>query len=158
MPTTMLLYRQSTIRWLLIEAIQRAWRRYQVIVPLYRRLATLAPDEQREILLLQMAERERRHQQRYERMLSRLRAPIPRGLSVCDRSWLWLLPYCGLELALRWAAWAEQRDATSFIQHGGKDPMTPAPGIGVQPCGSARGVQDSAAQRLTPLSLATSRR
>ncbi|MCX7789388.1 MAG: hypothetical protein N2378_01995 [Chloroflexaceae bacterium] len=116
MLATMLLYRRSTIRWLLIEAVQRAWRRHEVIVPLYRRLAARAPDEQRESLLLQMAERERRHQLRYERMLSRLRAPLPRGVNLFDRLWLWLLPRCGPDLALRWAAWAERRDTRAILE------------------------------------------
>lgn len=116
MLTTLLLSRRATLQWMLIDAVQRAWRRHQVIVPLYRRLASLAPDEQREIVLLQMAAREVRHQQRYERMLARLRAPLPEGLALLDRAWLWLLPRCGPMIALRWAAWIEQRDAQAVLE------------------------------------------
>ncbi|MDW8214484.1 MAG: hypothetical protein RMJ55_13070 [Roseiflexaceae bacterium] len=116
MLTTLLFSRRATLHWMLIDAVQRAWRRHQVIVPLYRRLATLAPDEQREIVLLRMAAREVRHQQRYERMLARLRAPLPEGLALLDRAWLWLLPRCGPTIALRWAAWIEQRDAQAVLE------------------------------------------
>ncbi|MCS6840651.1 MAG: hypothetical protein NZ699_17570 [Roseiflexus sp.] len=116
MLTTLLFSRRATLHWMLIDAVQRAWRRHQVIVPLYRRLATLAPDEQREIVLLQMAEREVRHQQQYERMLARLHAPLPEGLALLDRTWLWLLPRCGSSIALRWAAWIEQQDARAILE------------------------------------------
>jgi len=101
---------------MLIEAIQRAWRRHQVLVPLYRHLAARAPDERRESLLLQLAERERLHQQRYERMLSRLRAPLPGGACLFDHIWLWLLPHCGPDLAMRWAAWVERRDTRAILE------------------------------------------
>lgn len=116
MLATLLLYRQAMLRWMVIDAVQRAWRRHLVIVSLYRRLATLAPDEQREIVLLRMAERERLHQQRYARMLSRLRAPLPEGRALLDYAWLWLLLRCGPAIALRWAAWIEQRDAQAILK------------------------------------------
>jgi hypothetical protein len=109
------LYRQATLRWLLIEAIQRAWRRHQVIVSLYPRLADRAPDERHEILLIRMAEQERFHQQRYERMLTRLHALPSEGLDSFDRVWLWLLPRCGSDIALRWAEWIEQRDTRAIL-------------------------------------------
>mgnify|MGYP001034623801 CR=1 FL=1 len=116
MLVTTLLYRRATLQWMLIDAVQRAWRRHHVIVLLYRRLASLTPDEQREIVLLRMAERERLHQQRYERMLARLRAPLPEGFDSFDRAWLWLLPRCGSTIALRCAAWIEQRDAQAILE------------------------------------------
>lgn len=116
MLANLLFSRQATLRWMVIDAMQRAWRRHQVIVPLYRRLATLAPDEQREIVLLRMAERERLHQQQYARMLSRLRAPLPEDRAMFDRAWLWLLPRCGPTIALRWAAWIEQRDTRAILE------------------------------------------
>ncbi len=116
MLANLLLARQATLRWMVIDAVQRAWRRHQVIVPLYRRLATLAPDEQCEIMLLRMAEQEVRHQQRYARILSRLRAPLPEDLAMFDHVWLWLLPRFGPTIALRWAAWIEQRDAQAILE------------------------------------------
>ncbi|GIV82928.1 hypothetical protein [Roseiflexus sp.] len=116
MLATLILYRRAMLRWVLIDAVQRAWRRHQVIVPLYRHLATLAPDEQREIVLLLMAEHEVRHQQQYARMLARLHAPLPASFDSFDRIWLWLLPRCSPTIALRWTAWTEQRDARAILE------------------------------------------
>ncbi len=105
------------IRWLLIEAVQRAWMHHQTIVTLYRRLAARSSDEQRARLLAQMATTKVRQQQRYERILLRLNAPLPRTKSsLFDQLLIWLLPHCGLSVALHWAAWIEQRDKQAILE------------------------------------------
>jgi hypothetical protein len=99
----------------LVAAVQRAWRRHGILVPLYRQLAARAPDEQQKILLLTIAEVERAHQRRYRRALAHLRAPLPPSGGALDRFWLWLLPRCGPAVALRWAEWIERRDARAIL-------------------------------------------
>jgi hypothetical protein len=105
------------IRWLLIEAVQRAWMHHQTIATLYQRLAARSSDEQGARLLAQMATTKVRQQQRYERILLRLNAPLPRTKSsLFDQFLIWLLPHCGLAVTLHWAAWIEQRDKQAILE------------------------------------------
>jgi hypothetical protein len=104
------------IRWLLIEAVQRAWMHHQTIATLYQRLAARSSDEQRARLLAQMATTKVRQQQRYERILLRLNAPLPRTKSsLFDQFLIWLLPRCGIAVTLRCAEWIEQRDMQAIL-------------------------------------------
>lgn len=98
-----------------IHALQRACQRHELIVQLYRRLAAQAPTEQHEQILLNLAAAEANHQQRYMRTLRRLHAAPLERVSLLDQLWLWLLPHCGLDLAMRWIAWAERCD-TKAVQ------------------------------------------
>ncbi|MDN5272936.1 hypothetical protein QTO31_13245 [Chloroflexus sp. MS-CIW-1] len=107
---------RAAIRWLLIDAVQRAWLHHQTIALLYQRLAARTPDKQHANLLAQMATAKVRQQQRYEQMLLRLKAPLPQTeCSLLDRFLLWLLPCCGLAITLRWAEWIEQRDMQAIL-------------------------------------------
>ncbi|ABY33706.1 MAG TPA: hypothetical protein DEF43_13515 [Chloroflexus aurantiacus] len=99
----------------LVFAVQRAWRHHETLKLLYQQLAARAPDEQRRIMLLTLANAKRAHQQRYRRTLARLHAPLPPSGSAIDRFWLWLLPRCGIVVALRWAEWIERRDVRAIL-------------------------------------------
>jgi len=107
---------RAAIRWLLIDAVQRAWLHHQTIALLYQRLAARTPDKQHANLLAQMATTKVRQQQRYERILLRLNAPLPRTKSsLFDQFLIWLLPRCGIAVTLRCAEWIEQRDMQAIL-------------------------------------------
>ena len=108
-PSVQHIDRQSC-RLRLGQALQRAWRHHAMIVPLYRALAPRMADEIREIVLLQLAEREEQHLQMYAARLARVRVPVPKSAGALEGVWRWLLLHSGVRLALRWADWIERRD------------------------------------------------
>jgi hypothetical protein len=93
------------------RALQRAWRHHAMIAPLYRALAPRMANEVREILLLQLAEREEQHLQMYAARLARMRLPVPKNAGAFASVWRWLLLNCGVRVALAWADWIERRDS-----------------------------------------------
>jgi hypothetical protein len=90
--------------------LQHAWRRRTLMAALYQRLAQRMPNEEREIALLIMAEREAHRRHRYERMLKRLRLPLPQRPGLWERLWLQVLLRCHPRLALAWADWISRRE------------------------------------------------
>jgi hypothetical protein len=107
---------RAAIRWLLIDAVQRAWLHHQTIALLYQRLAAQTTNEQHASLLAQVAAAKVRQQQRYEQMLLRLNAPLPQTeTSLFDWFLIRLLPRCGIAVTLRCAEWIEQRDMQAIL-------------------------------------------
>jgi len=99
----------------LIKFLKRNWRREKEGAQTYRELAARERDENRKRVLLQLAEGEERHAERWARRLRELGSePPPEPSGFRERFRRWVVARLGTEAALRRIEVEEERDIAAY--------------------------------------------
>jgi VIT1/CCC1 family predicted Fe2+/Mn2+ transporter len=98
-----------------IEGLQRAWQRERASERIYRALAQRETNEARRKVLLNLADTERRHGERWAARLRELGAELPPSReSLRDRVWRWMLVQSGTDNALKRIENSENDDVAMY--------------------------------------------
>ncbi len=98
-----------------VKGLQHAWRREMASVRIYQALAAREKNASRRKVLLELADTEVHHAERWAARLKELGAPLPAtGDTLRDRVWRWLLVQTGTENALKQVEIAEDDDTEMY--------------------------------------------
>ena len=98
-----------------IRGLQRAWQKEQAGQRTYRMLARRESNEVRRKVLLQLAESEQRHGERWAARLRELGAPLPPDReSLRERLWRWAVVQSGTDNALKRIESSEDEDMRMY--------------------------------------------